>query len=331
VELVLLLAGFGAVFAGALLFTNAVEWAGNRAGLGVGAVGTLFAGVSTALPESAIPVLAVLRNDPQADEVAVGAILGAPFMLATVAMALVGLTAFVYAERREQGRELKVHRPTLRRDLLVFLVAFSAAVALGVGLPRALLAAAAVVFVAAYAAYVVSTVRRGGEVQPEHELDPLVADTTKHDPPATATIAVQFVVGLALIVGGAHLVVEQLLAIAELVDVSPLVLALLVAPLATELPEKANSILWVREGKDALALGNITGAMVFQSTVPVAVGLAFTEWRLERFAVLAGAIALAGGFVAYWSLDRRRRFAGSAILAWSALFAAFAASVWLLG
>jgi cation:H+ antiporter len=330
VALVLLVAGFAAVLAGALLFTNAVEWAGSRAGLGVGAVGTLLAGVSTAVPESAIPVLAVLREDPQADEVAVGAIVGAPFMLATVAMALVGVTALAYSERREHGRSLSVHRPTLRRDLLVFLVAFSAAIALGSGVPRVLAVSAAALFVVGYAAYVVSTVRRGGAVQPEHQLEPLVADTTKHDPPANLTIAAQFVVGLCLIVGGAHVIVGQLIAIAEFVDVSPLVLALVVAPLATELPEKANSILWVREGKDALALGNITGAMVFQSTVPVAIGLAFTDWRLDRFAILAGSIAVAGGLVAYWSLHRRRRFAGSAILAWAALFAVFVASALLL-
>jgi cation:H+ antiporter len=327
----LLVAGFAAVFAGALLFTNAVEWAGSRAGLGVGAVGTLLAGVSTAMPESAIPVLAVLRDDPRADEVAVGAIVGAPFMLATLAMALVGVTAFAYGRRREQGRSLRVHQPTLRRDLFVFLIAFSAALFLGTGIAPPLQAVAAIAFVALYAAYVGLTIRRGGAAQKEHELEPLVADTTKHDPPATMTIAAQFVVGLVLIVGGAHLVVEQLLEIAELVDVSPLVLALLVAPLATELPEKANSVLWIRDGKDALALGNITGAMVFQATVPVAIGLAFTSWRLDRFAFLAGSLALAGGLVAHLSLDRRRRFSVPAILAWSGLFAVFAASVWILG
>jgi cation:H+ antiporter len=331
VALGLLVAGFAAVLAGALLFTNAVEWAGSRVGLGVGAVGTLLAGVSTAVPESAIPVLAVLRDDPRADQVAVGAIVGAPFMLATVAMALVGLTAFAYAKRREQGRSLRVHRPTLRRDLLVFLFAFSAAVALGTGVPHALAAGAAVFFVAIYATYVALTIRRGGAAQEEDELEPLISDTTKHDPPATWMIALQFVGGLAFIVGGAHLVVEQLLSIAELVDVSPLVLALLVAPLATELPEKANSIVWVRDGKDALALGNITGAMVFQATVPVAVGLAFTSWQLDRFAVLAGSLAIAGGLVAHWSLNRSRRFTVPAILAWSALFAAFAAFVLFLG
>jgi cation:H+ antiporter len=55
----LLAAGFAAVLAGALLFTNAVEWAGSRLGLGVGAVGTILAAASTALPESVIPVVAM--------------------------------------------------------------------------------------------------------------------------------------------------------------------------------------------------------------------------------------------------------------------------------
>jgi cation:H+ antiporter len=328
---VLLAVGFAAVLAGAVLFTNAVEWAGSRAGLGVGAVGALLAGVSTAVPESAIPVLAIVRDDPRADEVAIGAIVGAPFMLATVAMALVGLAAFAYRGRRSQGRALRAHHPTLRRDLLFFVFTFSAAIALGGAGAPTLTAAAAVLFVVLYAAYVVLTIRRGGAAQQEDELDPLIGDTTKHDPPETWMIALQFVAGLALIVGGAHVVVEQLLALAELLDVSPLVLALLVAPLATELPEKANSVLWIRDGKDALALGNITGAMVFQATLPVAVGMSFTSWELDRFAVLAGSLAVAGGLIAYVSLHLRRRFAAPAILAWAGLFAVFATSVWLLG
>jgi hypothetical protein len=70
--------------------------------------------------------------------------------------------------------------------------------------------------------------------------------------------------------------------------------------------------------------------MVFQSTVPVAIGVAFTSWQLDRIAFLAGAIAIAGGLIAYWSLTRRRRFAVSAILARLALFATFAAGIWLL-
>ncbi len=43
---------------------------------------------------------------------------------------------------------------------------------------------------------------------------------------------------------------------------------LLVAPIATELPEKFNAVIWIRQGKDTLAMGNITGAMVFQASIP---------------------------------------------------------------
>jgi cation:H+ antiporter len=330
VGIVLLAAGFAAVLGGALLFTNAVEWAGTRLGLGVGAVGTILAAVSTALPESVIPVVAVLRGDADADDVAVGAIVGAPFMLATVAMALIGLAALGFSRRRAQGSRLRLQRGIVRRDLIFFLVVMSVALLLGLGTPELLRYAATPLFVLAYGGYVVLTVRRAGAAQPDEELPALIADPTKRDPPANAAIALQFVVGLGLIVGGAHLIVDELITIAERIEVSPLVLALLVAPLATELPEKANSVLWIREGKDALAVGNVTGAMVFQSTLPVAIGVAFTSWELDRFALLAGVLALAGGAVALYAVDVRARLSVPAITTFIALAAAFVAAVWLV-
>jgi cation:H+ antiporter len=331
VGIVLLAAGFAAVLGGALLFTNAVEWAGTRLGLGVGAVGTILAAVSTALPESVIPVVAILRGDAEADDVAVGAILGAPFMLATVAMALLGLAALGFSGRRAQGSRLRLQRGIARRDLVFFLVLLSAALVLGLGTPELVRYAAAPLLVLAYGAYVTLTVRRAGATQPDEELPALIADPTKRDPPANIAIALQFVVGLALIVGGAHLIVDELIAIAERIGISTLVLALLVAPLATELPEKANSVLWIREGKDALAVGNVTGAMVFQSTLPVAIGVAFTSWELDRFALLAGVLALAGGAVALYALDVRARLTVPAIATFAALAVSFVAAVWLVG
>ena len=328
---VLLVAGLGAVLAGAILFTNAVEWAGARMDLGVGAVGSLLAGVSTALPESVIPVLAILRNEPRSDDVAIGAIIGAPFMLATIAMALVGITALVYRGRRAQGQELDVHAETVRRDLMFFVLLLGAASLLGLGTPAAVRVPAALALVLSYIAYAVVTVRQSGKAQAEAELPALVAHPTKEDPPATWMVAVQFTVGLALILGGAHLVVDGVLDVAELLGVSALVLALVVAPLATELPEKANSYLWIREGKDSLALGNISGALVFQSAIPVALGVALTPWQLGGAALLAAALALCGGAVAMWSLHARKRFSSPAIVGWALLFSTFVVGVFVVG
>ena len=321
----LLLASFAVILVGALVFTNAVEWAGHKLELGQGAVGSLLAAVGTAMPETLIPIVAIIGGAEGSEDVAVGAIIGAPFLLATIAMALVGTSALIYRNKRDQGTELRAHAPTLERDLVFFLIFFALGVAVGaIDLPEALQIPLILVFVIAYAYYVRRTLLGGGEMQAVDEIGPLYFDRTPHaEDPTGRLVVLQFIIGLGAIVGGAHLFVEELLHFAEEAGIEPLVLSLILAPLATELPEKANSFFWVREGKDALALGNITGAMVFQSTVPIAFGLLLTDWDLDRFAIVSGILGLAGGVLAYFALHRRGRFRWPAIAIWSGLFAAF--------
>jgi cation:H+ antiporter len=316
-------ASFAILLTGALLFTNAIEWFGSLVGLGKGAVGSLLAAVATALPESLIPIVAIAGGASGSKDVAVGAIIGAPLLLATIAMALVGLSALLYRGRRPQGLALDVHAPTLARDLGFFFGCFLVAVLLGLGAPSALRIAFAVVFVGAYAFYAGWTLRHAGPVEAAEELSPLILDTTRGDPPGMATVVVQLAIALTAIVAGAHIFVEQVLHVANSAGLEPLVVSLVLAPFATELPEKANSFFWMRSGKDALALGNVTGAMVFQSTIPVAIGLAFTSWNLDGYSLLAGGLALAGGVVAIVAFQVQRRFSGAAIFLWAGLYAAF--------
>jgi cation:H+ antiporter len=329
VEAVLLFTSFAVILAGALLFTNAVEWVGHRLGLGEGAVGSLLAAVGTAMPETLVSIVALLDASEGADQVAIGAIVGAPFLLATLAMGLVGLFAFLYRRRRESGLDLRVHRPTLERDLLFFLAFFALALALAWGAPPGLRFPAGAVCLLAYPLYIRRTLRGAGRAQEEATLDPLIFERRpdRRADPGVALCAVQLLVGLGAMVGGAHLFVEELLDIAESLGVEPVVLALILAPLATELPEKVNSFFWVREGKDSLALGNITGAMVFQSTIPVGIGLLFTDWSLSRNAAVSVGLGLAGGILAYATLHRGSRFSLAAVCGWFALYAAFIAVV----
>jgi cation:H+ antiporter len=317
------------VLAGALLFTNAVEWAGHKLNLGEGAVGSVLAAVGTATPETLIAIVALLGAAEGSEGVAVGAIVGAPFLLATLAMGLVGLFAYLYRGRRQQGLELVAHRPTLERDLLFFLAFFAGAGALAWGPPEAVRVPVGIAFLAAYVLYVRSTLRGGGDVQGEETLDPLLFDRRpeRRSDPSLGLCVLQLLAGLGAMVGGAHLFVEQLLSLADSIGVEPLVLALVLAPLATELPEKVNSFFWVREGKDALALGNISGAMVFQSMVPVGIGLIFTSWELNWHAVLSIGLGLAGGLLAYESLHLGRRFKLPAVIGWFALYVAFLVAV----
>jgi cation:H+ antiporter len=84
------------------------------------------------------------------------------------------------------------------------------------------------------------------------------------------------------------------------------VLSIFIAPIATELPEKFNSLIWVRQGKDTLALGNITGAMVFQSSMIPALGIALTPWVLSDLALISAVLALAGAGLVYVSLKAKK-------------------------
>jgi cation:H+ antiporter len=244
------------------------------------------------MPESLIPVVAIIEGR-QGGEIAVGAIIGAPFLLATLAMAVSGAAAVAYRARRSSAR-LQPDRQTTARDLLVVVGALPLAIAVGLLGAPVLRFAGAAVLLAGYAVVTWRTIiqarQEGGGAEPAS----LYFDTTKDDPPHMFQVVAQTLTGLGLLIGAAQLFVGSIEHLAHGLGTDELVLTLIIAPLATELPEKLNSVVWVRQGKDTLALGNITGAMVFQSMPLVAFGMVFTDWRLTAPALLAMLAALGG-------------------------------------
>jgi cation:H+ antiporter len=324
----LLALAFALLLGGAVVFTNAVEWAGKQLHLGSGAVGSVLAAVATALPESVIPVIAILSGD-ESGEIAIGAILGAPFLLATLAMLLIGISTHAWAGRREQDAQLEIDVATTTRDIVVFLGFFGVAGVLGYVGNEPVKIGAAVIFVAAYAVYVWRTLEHGGGE--DEEPKPLYLDRSRDDPPPVWAVVLQLVAGVGLIVGGAELFVSEIESIALSAGISALVLALVLSPLATELPEKVNSVIWSRRGKDALALGNITGALVFQSMIPVSVGLAFTPWEFSLPSALAVGCGLVGGLVALFGVVRLRRFRWPEMVLWGGLYGGFVGYVSVFG
>ena len=124
----------------------------------------------------------------------------------------------------------------------------------------------------------------------------------------------QVALALGCIIGGAQLFIWAVDIVGTRFHVPPLAFALLVAPVATELPEKFNSVLWVRRRKDTLAMGNMTGAMVFQSSFPVTIGLLFTPWELNNEALVAALVALVAGSVLYLTLRFRGRLSAPLLL-----------------
>ena len=181
-----LLAAFVLIIGGAIGFTNAVEWLGQRMNLGEGAVGATLAAVGTALPESVIPIVALIGGGGEESvDIAIGAIIGAPFLLGTLAMLLVVGSAHVFKDRREQGTDIVGDERATRRDLTWFLAMMPVAIVLGVsGAPDGVRYAGAALLVIAYGVYVRRTVKKGGDAGDAEELEPLYFDTSRDDPRA---------------------------------------------------------------------------------------------------------------------------------------------------
>jgi cation:H+ antiporter len=322
---VLLVVSFALTVAGAVMFTNAIEWAGLRLGLGHGAVGSVLAAVATAMPESLIPVVAIIQGK-QDDPIAIGAIVGAPLLLATLAMAVCGSAALIYRARRGSAR-LRPDRDAIGRDLLVIMGALPLAIVVGLTGAPALRFGGAAVLVAGWAVLTWRTIVRGRREGGGDEPDSLYFDTTKDDPPTNFQIVAQTLISIGMLIGAAELFVTSIEHLAGGFGVDALVLTLVIAPLATELPEALNSVLWIRQGKDTLALGNVTGAMVLQTMPLVAFGMVFTDWQLTTPALVAMLTALAGAALSLLAVRHAGRWPAPFIGCWTGLYVGGIASI----
>ncbi len=322
----LLLVSFGLLLLGAEVFTNGVEWLGYRLGISESATGSILAAMGTALPETTIPVIAILKGGAGAADVGVGAILGAPFMLATMAMFLVGASVYYFSDRRSNNTDLHFNEDSTKRDLSFFLVGYSLAFVAAL-IPDGTTVATlpvrdfiALFLVLLYLGYLYLSLR-AGELADDDNMDDLHVglaiegifdrfgsgvDKDHSSDPHFILTAVQTLIALGFIVLGARLFVDQVEWVSTSIGLPNAIVALIIAPIATELPEAFNSVLWLARDKDTLALNNITGAMAFQGTLPVTLGILFTPWDLSLtwgttgflnaisvlFAIAAGCIVL---------------------------------------
>lgn len=282
------------------VFTNALEHLGEKLGISEGVTGSLFAAVGTALPETLVPLLAIFSytsttaGSNAGHEIGVGAILGAPLMLATLSLALMAIS--VWKRRGTQGH-IRPERTGLIRDLNFFIIAFIfAAVAMYVphDLP-AIRYGIGAIMVMTYFIYVMMTLRASKALVEEGHATEADSDMFLCKlglPNNMAVIIAQLILGLALLIFGAKGFINEVEGAAEIIGISALLLSLLIIPIATELPEKVNSILWIRKGKDTLAFGNITGAMVFQGTLLPAIGIMLTPWQPRQEVVWGIVITL---------------------------------------
>jgi cation:H+ antiporter len=341
-DLLILVVAFVVILIGAELFTNGIEWFGRKLELAEGAVGSVLAAVGTALPETMIPIIAILTGGGSSSShgIGVGAILGAPFMLSTLAMFVTGVAVMIVARNRAKGDEMPVDTTVLAHDMRYFVIAYAIAIAaaflpLDPAWPKWVVA---IVLVVIYGWYV----KGHFEDDPEVDLEDLAPLRFNRFDPATPNgegavprlrvVNLQVLAALGLIIIGAFFFVDAVEHLSSSFGIAPIIVALVIAPIATELPEKFNSVIWVRQGKDTLAMGNITGAMVFQSTIPTVVALLFAAdaWHFNadsRIAFLSAGIAFVASAFIFIPMARSGRLLGRNLLIGGLFYVAYLAIV----
>lgn len=304
-DLFIIVVTLGLILLSAELFTNSVEWLGWRLNLSQGAVGSVLAAIGTALPETIIPIIALIfGKGTHGKEIGVGAILGAPFMLGTLAFLITGFSVIYYARRAKRPSHISVNRAVIKRDLLFFICIYTLAIAAAFVSARGGKLVIAAALVAGYVVYLYLTFRDEPDQPTDAAPKPLFL-ARAHPEPHILRISFQVILALGLMVFSAHHFVTALGHFALKLNVSPFILSVIITPIATELPEKFNSVLWMSQGKDTLALGNITGAMVFQSSIIPAIGILLTPWSLKSEEMLTALIALFSASLVYAALRFR--------------------------
>jgi cation:H+ antiporter len=343
-DVLILAVAFVIILAGAELFTNGIEWFGRKLDLSEGAVGSVLAAVGTALPETMIPIIAILAGggSEASHAVGVGAILGAPFMLSTLAMFVTGVAVLSQAKKRPAGDVMPVDTGVLAHDMRYFAIAYALAIAaafLPIDPPWTKWIVA-IVLISIYAWYVKGHFEADPDVDAEdlaplrfRRLDPVSSrDPANPGAPRLRVVNLQVIAALSLIVLGAYVFVGAVEHLATSFGLDEALLALVIAPIATELPEKFNSVIWVRQTKDTLAMGNITGAMVFQSTIPTVVALLFAAdaWHFSedtRLVFASAGIAFLSSAFIFIPMARSHRLTGRRLLVGGGFYAVYLVAV----
>jgi cation:H+ antiporter len=302
-------------------FVNAIEWCGRHMKLGATAVGSVLAAFGTALPESAVTFTAVVfGTTPEQKDIGVGAAMGGPLVLATIAYAVVGLALWRNRQRLARTDHLlKVDQARLSQDQLAFLAIFIFKVALGL-VAFAFKPYLGLLFLMAYAVYVWREINTAETAAEEEELEPLKLRPSSDN---WRWAALQVGLALAVIALASHVFVSQLENLGAMLGLAPHLVALLLSPVATELPEIMNTLIWVKQGKERLALANISGAMMIQATIPSALGIFFTPWLFDG-PLLASGIITTVAIIVLYLMFRRGKVTGKQLSCIGFLYAGFA-------
>lgn len=300
-QAVLLVIGIIVVLKGADWLTGGAVGLAERMGVPQIVIGLTIVAIGTSMPEFFVSLMSAVNGTP---DLAVGNIVGSNIFNALL---IVGMAAAV--------APIAILRTTVKKDIPI--AVFASILLMGMTLDRQISRIDAAILFACFIVFIWITVRGA-----KKEDGGTTAAETDSKPMPTVKALLWVAIGLACLVGGSNVFVDNASAIAHSLGISDAVIGLTIVAGGTSLPELATSVVAARKGNSGIAIGNVLGSNVFNILMilgatglitPMAISgitmvdlsvmvvsmvllwlLSFTKYRIERWEGIVLIAAFAG-------------------------------------
>ncbi|MBR1617764.1 hypothetical protein IJ670_06385 [bacterium] len=215
------------------LFTNAIEHLGANLKLNQNATGSILAVIGTTLPETVVPIVAILSaiflncNIKSHEQIAQGAILGSPFMLSCLGLFLLGIVLTV-----KKRKNLDLNFNMVLRDYKYFLICYCFAIFAFFAPTREIKSFIALFLGILYVIFVYRTLIKCKNCTQQENLDPLIFSKmfAKFNINNTFLIYLQIIISITCLIVFAHLFLHEIVWFSDVFKISPFILSLIVTP-----------------------------------------------------------------------------------------------------
>ena len=269
-DIILLLVGFVLLIKGADFFVDGSSSIARHIGIPAFVVGLTIVAMGTSAPEAAVSITAGIAGS---NELAISNVIGSNmFNLLVVA----GVCAVI--------KPYKVEEVMLKRDFPVNVI-ISALLIIMMAIGNVLGYINGIVLLVGIVTYVLFVVLKAVRHR-EHNED----DEIKKINPVISVVLI--IIGLAMIIFGGDLVVDNARDIATKLGWSETFIGLTIVAIGTSLPELVTSIVAARKGESGLALGNVIGSNIFNILFILGLSASITAIPVDTQAIINAVILL---------------------------------------
>ena len=257
------LLGFVLLVAGAEIMVRGAAELATRFGIPPIVIGLTVVAFGTSAPELAVAIQSSMAGQP---DIALGNIVGSNILNILLILGLAAMITPLIVGSRIVRTDVPI---LIAVSVLLMIFAYNGGISVIEG---AVLFAGSII----YTVFTIFTARRDAAVEKEFSPDEEFSDN-RH--PGISLLLV--IVGLAMLIGGADMLVKSAVEISRWLGVSELLIGLTVISIGTSLPEIATTVVAAMRGFRDMAVGNVVGSCLFNILVVTGAAAIFSPSGLS--------------------------------------------------